>query len=171
MFKKFYPNMRVKSVFHIDYKGLYKKGYRGIIFDLDNTLVHHGDDSNEKVDRLFKDIHNIGLKTVILSDNTDERIQRFLKNIDTSYVSDAEKPNPKGYQKALQLLGTKKEETICVGDQIFTDIYGANNAGLKSILVEFIREPNVKKIGKKRRVEQIILKFYKLNRHYKNANI
>ena len=56
MFKKFYPYEYANSVFDVDYKELYNKGYKGIIFDIDNTLVHHGDDSTKEVDELFREI-------------------------------------------------------------------------------------------------------------------
>lgn len=96
MLKRFYPTSYAESVFYIDYDELYKKGCRGIIFDIDNTLVHHGDNSNERVDELFRRIHRTGFKTVLLTDNDEERVKRFVKNIDTTYICDAEKPNPTG---------------------------------------------------------------------------
>ena len=97
MFKIFYPYEYVESVFSIDYNKLYNKGYKGIIFDIDNTLVHHGDDSTKEIDDLFKTIQGIGLKTLLLSNNSEKRIKRFIKNIDTLYICDAEKPNTKNY--------------------------------------------------------------------------
>ena len=69
MFKRYYPYARASSVFTIDYEKLYVKGFRGIIFDIDNTLVHHGDNSNPKVDSLFETLHEIGFTTVLLSNN------------------------------------------------------------------------------------------------------
>ena len=60
MFKNFYPYEYVKSVFEIDYKKLHNIGIRGLIFDIDNTLVHHGDDASSRVIHLFKKIHNSG---------------------------------------------------------------------------------------------------------------
>ena len=83
MFKRFYPYEYVESVFSIDYDKLYDKGYRGLIFDIDNTLVHHGEDSTEEVDRLFKMMQDIGFKTVILSNNNEKRVKSFLSNIDS----------------------------------------------------------------------------------------
>ena len=68
MLKKLFPYEYVESVFTIDYKKLYKKGYRGLIFDIDNTLVSHGADSTPEIDRLFKQIQNLGFKTFLLSD-------------------------------------------------------------------------------------------------------
>ena len=90
MLKKLYPYQYVESVFSIDYNELYKKGYKAIIFDIDNTLVPHGKDSTKQVDKLFKTIQNVGFKTLLLSNNTEERVKRFLKNINSLYICDAE---------------------------------------------------------------------------------
>lgn len=168
MFKRFYPYEYFDSVFDIDYTKLYKKGFRAVIFDIDNTLVHHGDDSNEQVDELFKHIHSVGLKTLLLSNNNKERIERFIKKIDTVYIEEADKPKPDNYYKALEMLGCEKEQAVVIGDQVFTDIRGANASGIPSILVKFIRLPNVTKIGKRRQVEKIILKFYRKNKKYQH---
>lgn len=168
MFKKLYPFEYVESVFSIDYNKLYDKGYRGLIFDIDNTLVHHGDDSNKKVDNLFKEIQAIGFKTLLLSNNNEERVKRFLKNIDSLYICDAEKPKIINYQKALKMLDLEKNEVIVIGDQLFTDILGANRSKIPSILVKFIRLKDEVNIGKRRHLENIILKFYNKNRKYKN---
>lgn len=166
MFKKLYPYEYINNVFCIDYEKLYKQGYKGLIFDIDNTLVHHGEDSTPQIDNLFSTIHSIGFKTLLLSNNTNERIQSFNKNINTLYICDANKPNSTGYLKALQMLNLTKEEVICIGDQLFTDILGANKVNIPNILVDFIRINKNTKIGKKRQLENIILKFYKKNKSY-----
>ncbi|MBR1562704.1 MAG: HAD family hydrolase, partial [Ruminococcus sp.] len=121
MLDKFYPYEYAESVFGIDYEKLYEKGFRGIIFDIDNTLVHHGDDSNPKVDQLFRDIHAIGFKTLLLSNNEKSRVESFIKNIETEYICDADKPAPEAYLRAVKKLGLRKDQTVCIGDQIFTD--------------------------------------------------
>ena len=159
MFKLFYPYEYVDSVFAIDYNKLYKNGYRGIIFDIDNTLVHHGDDSTKEIDDLFKTIQSMGFKTLLLSNNNEERVKRFLKNIDSLYICDADKPNVTNYLKAIEMMNIKKEEAVFVGDQIFTDILGANKSNIASILVKFIRLESETKIGKRRHIENMILKF------------
>lgn len=168
MLKLFYPYEYVKSVFTIDYKKLYDNGYKGIIFDIDNTLVHHGDDSTPEIDELFRDIQDIGFKTLILSNNNEERVQRFLKNIDSLYICDAEKPKRKNYLKALDMMNLTKKETIYVGDQVFTDILGANISSIPSILVEYIKEENETDIGKRRKLENLILKQYLKNKKAQN---
>lgn len=166
--KEFFPYEYLNSIFDIDYAKLYDKGYRGLIFDIDNTLVHHGGDSTEEVNALFKKVHSTGFKTVLLTNNDEVRVQRFIRGIDTLYICDADKPDTRNYLKALKVMGINKEEAVCVGDQIFTDILGANRSGIASILVDFIRSGSEKKIGKLRYAEKIIIKLYQMSRAYKS---
>ena len=168
MLSKFFPYEYAESVFVINYALLREKGFNGIIFDIDNTLVHHGDDSTPQVDELFKEIHNLGLKTVLLTNNDEERVLRFIKNIDTPFVCDADKPQPTGYLKALDVLGLPKEEVVVIGDQIFTDIYGANQCGIPNILVKFITLDGETKIGKRRYIEMAILFLRRLSKTYRS---
>lgn len=168
MLKLFYPYEYVESVFSINYNKLYKMGYRGLIFDIDNTLVHHGDDSTPEIDNLFQTIQNIGFKTLLLSNNNEERIKRFIKNIDSLYICDAEKPNTANYFKAVEMMKISKEKLLYIGDQIFTDILGANRSGIANILVKYIRLKEETKIGKRRTLENIILKFYKRSKRFQH---
>ena len=161
MFKKFYPYEYEESVFSIDYEKLYEKGFRGLIFDIDNTLVPHGADSTAEVDEFFRYIQGLGFKTLLLSNNDEERTLRFLKNIDSLYICDADKPKPAGYLKAVDMLDMPKNQVVVIGDQIFTDIYGANRSGLASILVKFIGHDTVSKAGRRRALERFVLYFYK----------
>ena len=163
MFKRFYPYEYAHSVFSIDYQKLYKLGYRGIVFDIDNTLVHHGQDATPEVETLFQIIHGIGLKTVLLSDNSQERIQRFVKNIDSPFICGANKPHVAGFAKALAVLGIKKQEAVVIGDQVLRDILGANKSGMASILVKYMRHGPETKIGIRRRIEKVLLALYARN--------
>lgn len=168
MLEKYYPYEYVENVFCINYKKLYKLNYRGIIFDIDNTLVHHGDNATPEVEELFRSLHYIGFKTLLLTNNDEERVQRFLKNITSLYICDAGKPDPKNYLKAVKKLGLKKKETLFIGDQIFTDILGANKSGIANILVKFIQLNNEKKIGIRRHLEKLILTCYKKSRTFQH---
>ena len=163
-----FPYEYVDSVFSIDYGKLVQKGFKGIIFDIDMTLVPHGADSAKEIDELFKTIHKAGLKTLLLTNNSEERVKRFIKNIDTLYLCDAEKPNPEGYLKAIQMMGIKKNETVFIGDQIFIDIYGANRCGIASILVKYVTAEVETKIGIRRNLEKIILKLYGITKVYQH---
>ncbi len=168
MLKKYYPYEYVDSVFAIDYEKLFALGYRGIIFDIDNTLVHHGDDSNIKVDKLFEAIHSIGFKTLLLSNNSAARIERFNRNIGALYIAEADKPKTAGYIKAVEMLGLEKEKIVVIGDQLFTDISGANRSEMASILVRFMQREGETRIGKKRMLEKVILSIYKINKAYQS---
>lgn len=169
MLKNLYPYEYVESVFTINYEKLYKNGFRGIMFDIDNTLVPHGEDSTPEIDELFKKIQAIGFKTFLLSDNGVKRIESFLKNIDNcSYIDNAGKPKPDNYYKAIELMGLDKNKVIFVGDQTFKDILGANRTGIPSILVKYIGYYTEQKIGIKRRIEKVVLKLYKKSKKYQH---
>ena len=169
MLKKLYPYEYVESVFTIDYKKLHNIGFRGIIFDLDNTLVPHGADSTDEINNLIKKIQDIGFKVCILSDNGKKRIERFLVNINNcQYIDNANKPNPKNFLKAVSDMKLERKETIYIGDQIFTDILGANRSKIPNILVKYIGYYDNEKIGIKRHIEKIILKRYVKSRKYNN---
>ena len=160
MFKNFYPYEYAESVFVIDYVKLFSKGYRGIIFDIDMTLVPHGYDSTQEVEELFETIQAIGLKTLLLTNNDERRVKSFIKNITVPYICDADKPDCSGYLKALEMLNITKNQAVYIGDQIFVDIYGANKCGIANILVKYVTAHIEKNIGIRRNLEKIILKFY-----------
>lgn len=149
LLRLFYPYEYVNSVFTINYQELYNNGYRGLIFDIDNTLVPHGSDSTKETEQLFILLKNIGFKTLLLSNNNEKRIKRFIKNINTLYICNAEKPKTANYIKAVEMMDTDIKKTILIGDQVFTDILGANKTSMPNILVEYIKAENETKIGKK----------------------
>lgn len=160
MFQKFYPGEYVNSSFDINYKDLYKQGYRGLIFDVDNTLVEHGADASKEALALMKQLKEIGFKVCFLSNNNEERVKRFNKDINGLYIFKANKPSKRGYQKAMELMGTDVNNTIFIGDQLFTDVYGANRIKLKTILVKPIGKKEEIQIIIKRYFERIVLYFY-----------
>lgn len=162
MLKSLYPCEYAESVFSIDYGGLFAHGYRGIIFDIDQTLVPHGFDSTPQVDDLFRMLHGMGFQTLLLSNNSEERIRRFTQNIDTLYIPDAQKPKTGNYLKAAEMMGLPKGRVVFIGDQILRDIYGANKSGIDSILVRYLCAPGEEGagIGIRRSIENVILKCY-----------
>ncbi len=178
MFRKFYPAEMADSSYSIDYEGLYAQGYRGIIYDIDNTLVEHGADANEQVIELFRRLCGIGFRICLLSNNKAPRVRRFyrgakIKGVKLHYIFDAHKPATTNYRKAMLLMRTTKKTTLFVGDQLFTDVYGANRAGIRSFLVKPINKKEEIQIVFKRRLERIVLHFYKKERmeRLKQSNI
>ena len=161
MMKRLYPKEYVDSTYEIDFKGLYKKGYRGVIFDIDNTLVPHGAPADERAIAFFKRLHELGFATLMLSNNKEPRVKMFCDAVDAPYIYKAGKPKADGYRKAMELMGTKEENTLFVGDQIFTDVWGANKAGIYSFLVKPIHPKEEIQIVLKRYLEKIVLFCYK----------
>ncbi len=159
--KRFYPNRYMDSAYDIPYDSLYDKGYRGIIFDVDNTLVEHGVPANERAVRLFEKLRGLGYNTCIISNNKEPRVQPFANLVKSQYISKAGKPSPKNYIKAMELMQTDTTNTFFVGDQLFTDVWGANRAGVKTILVKPIDKHEEIQIVLKRYLENIVLHFYK----------
>lgn len=161
MFNSLFPNNYIASTYIIDFKKYYDNGYRGIIFDVDNTLVPHGAPQDERSLKLLNELKSIGFKVLFLSNNKEERVKTFNEPVDCMYIYKGGKPGTKGYIKAMEMLGTDTDNTMFVGDQIFTDIWGANRANIYSILVKQIDKKEEIQIVLKRKIEWIVLLFYK----------
>lgn len=159
-----YPGAYVDSTYKIDFEKLYKSGYRGVVFDIDNTLVPHGAPADERAILLFKRLHALGYSTMLLSNNKEPRVEPFRAAVGTRAICKAGKPKPSGYRKAMEEMGTDRYSTLFVGDQIFTDVVGANLAGMMSIMVKPIHPKEEIQIVLKRIPEKLILLFYALHR-------
>ncbi|MBE6908661.1 MAG: HAD-IIIA family hydrolase [Ruminococcaceae bacterium] len=162
--KELYPYETAGSAFDVDYRWLYEQGFRGLIFDIDNTLVHHGDDATPEVEALMRDLRDMGFQIAFVTDNDEERVLRFIRNIDAVYVCDAGKPSRDGFLKAAELMGLDRGQIVCLGDQMFKDVLGANRAGMANVLVKFIRLDSEKRIGKKRYLEKAVLALYRFTK-------
>lgn len=161
MYKKLYPTKYLDSSYSIDYEQLYRSGIRGLIYDIDNTLVEHGMPATERAIKLFEQLRSIGFDTCLISNNKEPRVKPFADAVGSKYVYDAHKPSRKNYIRAMELMGTDTGNTYFIGDQIFTDVYGANRAGIPSILVKPIHPKEEIQIVLKRKLEKIVLFFYK----------
>lgn len=161
MFKKLYPTKYLDSSYSIDYEQLYRSGIRGLIYDIDNTLVEHGMPATERAIKLFEQLRSIGFDTCLISNNKEPRVKPFADAVGSKYVYDAHKPSRKNYIRAMELMGTDTGNTYFIGDQIFTDVYGANRAGISSILVKPIHPKEEIQIVLKRKLEKIVLFCYK----------
>lgn len=159
-----YPDEYLDSTYSIDFDQLYKEGYRGIIFDIDNTLVPHGAPADERAISLFAHLKELGFHCMLLSNNGEPRVKMFNDAVHVNYIYKAGKPKPSGYRKAMGILGTDTTNTLFVGDQIFTDVCGANLAGIRTILVKPIHPKEEIQIVLKRRLEAIVLLCYRLHR-------
>lgn len=162
MLKQFYPKEDWKSAYETkEYERLYAAGYRGIIFDIDNTMVEHGAPVNEKAIFLIRKLKEIGFQVCFVSNNKEPRVKSFSTPLGAEYIFKAGKPGAAGYEAAMKKMGVTKEQTVSVGDQIFTDMWGANRAGIHSVLVAPIGKKEEFQIVLKRYLEKIVLYFYR----------
>ena len=164
LFETFYPDTWVDSTYQIDFDELYKKGYRGLIFDIDNTLVPHGAPADERAKALFAHLKELGFSCCLLSNNQLERVQMFNRDVQVHYIEDAHKPSRKNYLKAMELMGTDLSDTVFIGDQLFTDVYVSKRTVMANILVKPIHPKEEIQIILKRYLEKIVLHFYQKNR-------
>lgn len=162
----FIPDIYQKSIYDIDYKHLKEKGIKCILFDLDNTLVPVKTDSpTKKVKELFIYLENMGFKVIIVSNSNKKRLIPFKEGLNVDVAASAHKPLKKKYLKIMDIYKFKEFEIVAIGDQLLTDIYGANRVGITSILVNRIGE--YEKIGTK--INRFFEKF--LYRYFNKKNI
>lgn len=157
-----FPGEYLDSTYSIDFDKLYKDGYRAVIFDVDNTLVPHGAPADERAEALFAHLKELGYSCMLLSNNKEERVKLFNDVVQVNYIYKANKPMPANYRKAMEIMGTNTDNTLFVGDQIFTDVMGANIAKIRTILVKPIHPKEEIQIILKRIPEKLILFFYKI---------
>ncbi len=160
MFRSFFPDAYLDSAYVIDYEKLYKEGYRGLLFDIDNTIVPHGAPADERAKQLFQRLRDIGFRYCFVSNNQKPRVEPFARAVEGAFIENAHKPAVKNYKKACRMIGTDLDRTIFVGDQLFTDIYGAKRAGIRTVLVKPIHPKEEIQIVLKRYLEKIVLYFY-----------
>ncbi len=161
MLETFYPDCWVDSAYVVPYEELYKKGCRGLIFDIDNTLVPHGAPADARAIALFDRLKAIGFQCCFLSNNKEPRVAMFNEPIGVHYIFKANKPGRKGYERAMEKMGTDTGTTVFVGDQLFTDVWGAHRIGIFSYLVRPIDPHEEIQIVLKRFLERPILWCYK----------
>lgn len=153
------PDVYLESIYELDLNKLKKKGIRGIITDLDNTLIAWNDDTiYPKLAEWFKILKEENFKVCIVSNNSRGRVKIFSDMLEIPAIPKAVKPRRKAFRVALDKMGLQPREAAVVGDQLFTDVLGGNRLGLFTVLVIPVSEREF--IGTKivRKVERWVLK-------------
>lgn len=120
----------------------------------------HGAPADERAIQLFARLRSIGLDYCLISNNQLPRVKPFADAVQAKFVEDAHKPSRKNYLKAMKLMHVDLDSCIFVGDQIFTDVYGAKRCGMRTILVKPLHPKEEIQIVLKRYLEKIVLYFY-----------
>ena len=165
----FVPDMIYDTVYEIDFDALNKKNIKGLIFDIDNTLVSYKQETpTENVADLLNGLTNMGFAICFISNNSKERVALFNQKFQYFSFPKAGKPSIKFIKEAIKVMGINAENTAMIGDQIFTDVFAAKRIKIMSILVNPIEPVETLFFKFKRYMEKPFLKKYykRLNKNY-----
>ncbi len=154
----------VDHVSKVDLKAYQEKGFKTLLIDVDNTLIPYDDRALKPWHEAFrKEIDTYGFNVILVSNNAQAKIEEFSNAFKAPFIHRAQKPSRRGFRRALKMVNANISETIVIGDQLMTDVYGANRLGVKSILVRPIRSKTEKWYTKlTRRLETQMLKKVKI---------
>ena len=167
MLHLFLPNKHVKDVFVITPEFLQSIHKKGIIVDLDNTLIPWNEKhATEKIKEWLSKLEEANIQVIIFSNNNKERVALFAEPLKMPFIYRARKPLQKAFREAKTLLQLQTEDIVVIGDQLLTDILGGNRAGLFTILVVPIVQSDAAITKFNRRIERMIL-----NRFYRKGQL
>lgn len=158
MMKMFIPFALAKNIYEIDSSFFKKNDVNTIICDLDNTLdAYYQKEPTEKAIELINRLKNDGFKVIIISNNTKDRVSKYAKKVDCEFIHSARKPLRYRSKSFFKKNNIDLNKTICIGDQVFTDVAYANRMGMRCILCDNLVEK-----------DQFFTKFNKsLDRHFR----
>jgi uncharacterized protein len=161
MLENFYPDLLIDKVQNINLGILKEKNIKGLILDIDNTLVpQHMKEADKNAVSWIEHVRKAGMKACIVSNASKKRVIKFNERLKLSAIHRASKPGTKSYLKAAKLMELNVGEIAVVGDQVFTDVYGGNKIGMFTILVKPIDKKEILFIKLKRIAEKLVLSSY-----------
>lgn len=164
MFKRFYPDLRCKNTECITDEFFKENNIRYAVLDIDNTLVAYTSPKPDKRAREFlARLEGLNITYCFVSNNHEERVKEFCEGLSGFYIADSRKPLIFNIKRAMRRMGAKKGNTVLIGDQIFTDVYAANRAGLYSVMVDPIEPKETPFFGFKRALERVVMRGYNHN--------
>ncbi|MCE4046969.1 MULTISPECIES: YqeG family HAD IIIA-type phosphatase [Bacillaceae] len=162
MLNNFLPDQFVKNIFEITPELLKEKGVKGIITDLDNTLVEWDRPlATPKIIEWFEDMKKNNIKVTIVSNNKEGRVKSFSDPLNIPFIFAARKPMGKAFRRALLEMKLSKEEAVVIGDQLLTDVLGGNRSGFHTILVVPVAQTDGFATRINRKIERRILNWFR----------
>lgn len=159
MFSKFKPTWMLEAIYQLTPEQLKKHGIKGILTDLDNTLIAwNNPEGTPELRQWMKEMEEAGIPVIVVSNNNHARIANALEAMDLDFVAHAKKPFAKGIHEGVKKLGLGHEQVVMVGDQVITDIRASNGAGVRSILVKPIVNTDSWKTQLNRAMEKVVMK-------------
>ncbi|KAB7670112.1 YqeG family HAD IIIA-type phosphatase [Bacillus sp. B1-b2] len=164
MFNQFLPDQFVKSILEISPASLKEKGIKGIITDLDNTLVEWDRPlATPEIIEWFAEMQRHDIKVTIVSNNNEDRVGAFSTPLQIPFIFAARKPLVRAFKKAIFQMEIKKEEAVVIGDQLLTDVLGGNRGGFHTILVVPVAQTDGFMTRINRKIERRILNWFRKN--------
>lgn len=159
-----YPNLYLKSVENITIDMLKKNNIKGLILDIDNTLIDYDKNLPQSVINWCDGLKKQGIKMCILSNtNKINKVKMVANTLHLEYIHFAHKPNKKGFYQAKEILKLENENIAVVGDQVFTDVFGGNRCNMFTILTVPMDRRDILLTKIKRPFEKIITNRLKLD--------
>lgn len=156
-----YPKLYCQKVTDIKVEYLKENNIKALILDVDNTLLDFDLNIVDGLKAWHDEIKANNIKCIILSNsNKEEKVKMVANLLDIQFIKFATKPLKRGFKKAKEALGEKAENIAVVGDQIFTDVIGANRCKMHPILVKPVAEKDLWMTRFKRPLENLIIKKY-----------
>ena len=163
----FYPDIYAKNIFEIDYEKLKSKGIKCLVFDLDNTLVPvKSSVADERVKELFATLKKQKFIIILMSNSLKKRVEVFKKDLKVPCFSFSMKPLKKNYKKLIKEYNFDMSEVACIGDQIMTDVWGANKMGFTSNFLDKLNKEDFKWTKLNRVVEELILRHFQRQKRF-----
>lgn len=161
MFKHFIPDVCYNNIYEIDINEIKRAGVRGLICDIDNTLVPYEEpEPTERVTEWLKKVRDADIAVSFVSNNGSRRVERFNRSLGFFAASASGKPSRRQLRAAMNAMGTSLGDTVMLGDQIFTDVLAGKRLGLCCILVKPIRDKKTPFFLIKRLLEKPFLYIY-----------
>lgn len=158
LLKYFLPSDYAASIYEIELDELIEKGIKGIITDLDNTLIEwNRANATPKLIEWFKKVEEKGLLITIISNNNRERVGTFADPLALPFIHDAKKPMSAAFKRAIREMGLQPSQVAVIGDQLVTDVFGGNKLGLYTILVKPVANSDGFWTRFNRKLERMIL--------------
>lgn len=152
------PRLYVPSVFAINLDRLWAMGLRGLIVDLDNTLVSwDNDEASEELLDWVRTAKAHPFQCCLVSNNFKTRVDAFASAMGIPSIHQASKPRRRAFRQAMRLMGTHAQTTAVIGDQLFTDVLGGNRLHCYTILVLPMADREYWTTRLVRRVERLFL--------------
>ncbi len=162
----FIPDLMLDGILDLTAEELKKRGIRGILLDVDNTLTSHGNpEPLEGVVEWSRAMRRAGIGIMIVSNNTSTRVAAFANKFDLPFIAWGMKPLPFGFIRARRCLGLKRREVMAVGDQVYTDVLGAHLAGVQAVLLTPVHPETSRSFRVRRHFEKgVIRRYHRKNR-------